>query len=831
MIITKLELENIRSYKKEVINFKPGITSLSGDIGSGKSSILQAIEFAFFGFKKGDLEGIHLLRKGESKASVILTLENFKDLKIEIFREIKKSKTGINQSSAYLKLNNELIELTPSELNFRIFELLNFPKEFLTKDKNLIYRFTIYTPQEQLKEILFAQQDKRLEVIRKLFAIDKYKQLKTAIEIFYKSLKDEKNIIQAKLEPIDDSLKSLKEKLADTSQLEEKKKNIELKLQPNLEKLQKLKEQISQIEEKQEQYVYFEIKIQKQLSQIEELKLRKEELNSQLSDILNFTKEFNLEKLKEEQENLNLKILNDKKKQKELDLKKQKLKEDLTKLNKIKDDKNKLNQDIILLKNNLKHIDLVLLKCQIEDKKVELKIIDKTLRKQEKLNEELTLIKQNIEKTRTLLLEIQNKNKSVLNSINRIENLTNCPTCHQDVSKEHKKLINQDLSFELKQNLKLEEEIKLNLDKDKIKLSSLEIQLKDYNQNLANQISINDKIKDLENYLKEQDEKTNLLELELKNKEKFLLEFKSNENLDVSQEKIDLLSDELNKLNNGLLNYDFKLKEFILKQKEIESSSIKEREIKEKLTKIESNIKKENEYFEKREQIKLKQNQLKEKKSQILSLQEKLQIQKEQLNSVLVQIKTKLEFQEKIKEEYNKLIQIRQNHSTFLTNLLEQEDLLINHSLPLSDKIEKTVFTKFYVEFNEFFESIFKDLIEDNEIEVRLDSEFSIIVEQNGYDISINNLSGGEKSSLAIAYRLALKEIILNNSNQLNSLNLLILDEPTDGFSQEQVERLGNLLKENNLQQTILVSHDKKIESIADNCLYVDKKNHISEIQ
>ena len=53
MRIRKIKLENIRSYQNEEVTFPSGSTLLSGDIGSGKTSILLGIEFALFGLQPG----------------------------------------------------------------------------------------------------------------------------------------------------------------------------------------------------------------------------------------------------------------------------------------------------------------------------------------------------------------------------------------------------------------------------------------------------------------------------------------------------------------------------------------------------------------------------------------------------------------------------------------------------------------------------------------------------------------------------------------------------------------------------------------------------------
>ena len=75
MLIKTIKLNNIRSYKEYEISLSEGSTLLSGNIGSGKSSIFLAIDFALFGISR-DLPGTALLRNGEKEGSVELPTEN-----------------------------------------------------------------------------------------------------------------------------------------------------------------------------------------------------------------------------------------------------------------------------------------------------------------------------------------------------------------------------------------------------------------------------------------------------------------------------------------------------------------------------------------------------------------------------------------------------------------------------------------------------------------------------------------------------------------------------------------------------------------------------------
>jgi len=150
--------------------------------------------------------------------------------------------------------------------------------------------------------------------------------------------------------------------------------------------------------------------------------------------------------------------------------------------------------------------------------------------------------------------------------------------------------------------------------------------------------------------------------------------------------------------------------------------------------------------------------------------------------------------------------------------------------VPLVKTVEKKVLLKVYREFNAYFVKWFAMLVHDDGLLVRLDEDFTPVIEQNGFDTSIANLSGGEKTSLALAYRLALNKVLNDYFSSLHTKGLLILDEPTDGFSSEQVDTLRDVLDQSGVLQLIIVSHEQRLESLADNLLRIEKTNQESVV-
>jgi len=118
----------------------------------------------------------------------------------------------------------------------------------------------------------------------------------------------------------------------------------------------------------------------------------------------------------------------------------------------------------------------------------------------------------------------------------------------------------------------------------------------------------------------------------------------------------------------------------------------------------------------------------------------------------------------------------------------------------------------------------------DEGIIVSVDSEFNPVIEQNGYNAEYLNLSGGEKTAVALAYRLALNQVINHIVSNIRTNDLIILDEPTDGFSDDQINRIKNVLDELDIKQVIIVSHEPKIESFVDDVIRIRKENHVSSV-
>lgn len=217
MIIKKLVMDNIRSYEHEEIEFEVGSTLLAGDIGSGKTSVLLGIEFGLFGLQPGQ-RGSAILRNGVLEGGVKLLIDvEGKEVLIE--RTLKRGKT-VSQDYAAITIDFVKEEMSVTELKARVLNLLNYPKEF-SKKQNILYKFTVYTPQEEMKQIILEDQDTRVNTLRHVFGIDKYKRVLENVSVVRLKLREEKKLMEGVTSDLDNDKKILEGK---KKEIEEKKK-------------------------------------------------------------------------------------------------------------------------------------------------------------------------------------------------------------------------------------------------------------------------------------------------------------------------------------------------------------------------------------------------------------------------------------------------------------------------------------------------------------------------------------------------------------------------------------------------------------------------------
>jgi len=803
MLLQQLHLQNIRSYLDQTIAFPEGTTLLSGDIGSGKSTILLAIEFALFGSSRPELPAESLLRKGAAKGTVELTF-SLNNQKITIHRVLKKEKDAIKQMPGHIIYNNTKKELMPVELKAEILTLLGYPEDLLSKNKNYIFRYTIYTPQEEMKLILQDSSEIRLDVLRKIFNIDKYKIIRENLQIHLKKMRQDITILNTKIEPLTEYSLLL-------DQQEQEKKKLEHSLQeitPILKNIQQKRkdqqQEIERSEQQQKEYVQFHQEINSTLllekelhSGIEQLLQKKERLEVKIEELsLPGDQKLNSEQLHS--------ILKEEEKKKE-QLSKEK--------NELEGKTRNVQNMIVIIQEEItrtsKELQFI---PEFEKKKAEL---SQQVSAKKELLEKKIEIDQLLEKSVALLV----KNKTLLEQSaeiqQKIQNLENCPTCLQLVSPEHKhKIISQ-------------EQVK------NVKALALLTELEKKKQEIISQKEMLEK-QVLDIFAKENQLAKMTAELQqLKKKEEWVTEKK---------EQLRRLVQE----NNALMLQQQKLA-YAQKIEEISQIITEKQRLLQGLLHQELLHKNLQELLQQEQQYHLKTNQLQQKKAELqkilasrIDLTGAINLQKKNLAEILdqeretavalAQLQTKAESIKRHLQEVEERVNLLKKEKEKLRKMQELYHWLEEHLLPLTYTIEKQMMINLHHHFDQLFQEWFSILIEDLNTFSRLDDSFAPVIMQNGYEVSFQDLSGGEKTSAALAYRLALNKVINTLMHTINTKDLLILDEPTDGFSTEQLDKVRDVLDKLQSRQTIIVSHETKIESFVDRVIRISKENHVSAV-
>jgi len=813
MLLKWVVLENIRSYTHQRIEFPLGSTLLSGDIGSGKSSILLAIEFALFGTKRKELSGNALLRTGTKHGFVELCFELDKN-EIIIKRVLKRGKDSIKQDAGYLIVNGIKKDLTAVELKTHILDMLGYPKELVTKSKDLIFRYTVYTPQEQMKAIILEEKEVRLDTLRRVFGIDKYKRIRENAGIYTKSLREKQRELEGKIFDLAEKKKQLSDNESELKEINEKIVQLKPKLDAlknNLHEKLKVFETLEiQIKEYTEKKKTLELKIeslQSSKDMLAHLEKAKATLDKELKDM-----QKSIESVKKA-ENIDEELLEKELIEKEklinnttssLLLLEEKRKNNETKIVQLKADierKSEINSDLITNQHQL-----TMMKEKVNEKNI---VKNKITEARKKLSQLIEALKEN---------DVLIKNAS--ETISQLQDLDKCPTCMQDVEDVHKNKIITEHNEKISVRKKSIEHItakKASLEEEQKRLEQTLEQMAKTEQDIAGIKAAINNMQDITKDIVAQQKQYSKLAEELKQFNKDYGE--------LSQTDMEFLKSDVNKkqkllkeareyanLNRILAE---KEKNHSLLAKQIEDSSKQQELLNRDISQLTEKIKNYDNIEKAYSDLKLELDQLRNKEKTLEIQNAEHEKEKESVEKTISLIKKEVEKKKKDKEK--------------IKDISNFEHWLSEHFTNLMAVMERQVMLKLYQEFTELFQSWFGLLMEDT-ITARLDEEFTPIVEQNGYEMDVENLSGGEKTALALAYRLSLNQVINDFISDIKTRDIIILDEPTDGFSTEQLDRVRDVLDQLKVKQIIIVSHENKVESFVNNVIRIHKEEHESKV-
>ncbi|WP_297338415.1 SMC family ATPase [Algoriphagus sp.] len=249
MIPVQLEIQGLYSYReKETIDFEPltaaGLFGIFGAVGSGKSSILEAILLALYGSTE------RLSDRGEKNS--MINLQSDQVLIRFIFR------SGKNNSEIYLaryeaKRNKKDPEkVDPANHVFYLqvdgnWEALELRAEEIIGMKKDHFKQTVIIPQGKFREFIDLTPGPRAEMMKELFGLERF-DLAAKTGSLLREVKDEKIRLDTKIQTLE--AYSEERLVGQTEKLESQK--VELK--QSAEKVAKLEQAVKSQEKSREKH-------------------------------------------------------------------------------------------------------------------------------------------------------------------------------------------------------------------------------------------------------------------------------------------------------------------------------------------------------------------------------------------------------------------------------------------------------------------------------------------------------------------------------------------------------------------------------------------------
>ncbi len=248
MLITRIELENIKSYRHVIVDFRRGTTAISGANGAGKTTLVEAVGFALFGYLPYSHD--QFVREGEKHGKVVVSLIGSDERPYTVERRCGSgARWLIYDQEADLRLEQR------ADVLDKLHDLFGIDRE---RPLDSLFRDALGVPQGTFTAIFLEPAGKRKQTFDALLQIEDYKRAADNLLETQKYYKEQMGVQQSEIQRLTfatSELTQLREQLKDARLLdqEQKERNVEWSQQLSSHEVR-----LAQLDAQQEQLVALE---------------------------------------------------------------------------------------------------------------------------------------------------------------------------------------------------------------------------------------------------------------------------------------------------------------------------------------------------------------------------------------------------------------------------------------------------------------------------------------------------------------------------------------------------------------------------------------------
>lgn len=775
--LTHIKIKNWKSHKDTAFQLGEGTNVLAGEMGSGKTAVLEAITYALYGtlpsIQNRTVRLDDLIRnrpRGEDSAEVEVGFLSPDGEEYRARRVIERGEGTV--LSELRKVDGGLIERPKStRVTERICSILKLSYD--------LFERMIYAEQNRLDYFLTLRPGERRKRMDEILGINK-------LELARKNASTLINRLTDRRENREDTLEELEEdeEIDQLPELEEDLEGIKKHMEELGKRIKEVKPKLEEVEKRLEKFERLEAEINEITRKIGERNASIRTLNQQKKQIEEKLGEdvgVEVEELRRRKSKLESSYKEFKKKTDELDSRHS---SHISRISKLRTEKEMLSERIgeISQKIDFK-----------ENSKKELLEIDLP-----KVTERLDRLKELLQKNKDELTSLKIQIEDLHQTLGELREAgPNCPVCERPLSKEKRKQLVHEKEKQI-------EDLRAN--RSKIEKKSVGLQ-----ENIDRS--------------KEQQERGKNLRKEVEDLSKL-----KSERSDMEKKFREIVS-ELEDAKKAGEETEESLKKFKEEMEELKTryESAKDKiELKSEFDGVEKRKK------EERKKRGLLQERLHEYKKEYDERKaEKLKQRRDELIREERGIQTELSDKEELVQEKEKRIKSIQKKEI----ALKRQKAEVKHLRSAANSLKKvkrafaesqTSLRRHIVEaVNSIMNDLWEDIYPYGDYprvrlaikEVRGVSDYVLqLSDRFGNWSSVEGIaSGGERTCACLALRIAFADVLAP------AMSWLVLDEPTHNLDSEGIEKLSIVLRERVpkvMNQLILITHEKRLESAVSGYLY-----------